>query len=72
MHLAGDGPGTHFMTQIGLLFKGEEFLFGESTMTEEFRAHQRHQSKMAVLCPPAEAPPASASGTGIVDCFYAL
>ena len=37
MHLAGDGPGTHFMTQIGLLFKGEEFLFGESTMTEAFR-----------------------------------
>ena len=26
------------MTQIGLLFKGEEFLFGESTMTEAFRA----------------------------------
>jgi len=38
MHLAGDGPGTHFMTQIGLLFKGEEFLFGESTMTEAYRA----------------------------------
>ena len=38
MHLVGDGPGTHFMTQIGLLFKGEEFLFGESTMTEAFRA----------------------------------
>ena len=29
MHLAGDGPGTHFM-----LFKGESFLVGESTMTE--------------------------------------
>lgn len=38
MLLAGDGPGTHFMTQIGLLFKGETFLFGESTMTEAFRA----------------------------------
>ncbi len=38
MHLAGDGPGTHFMTEIGLLFKGEEFLFGVPTMGEEFRA----------------------------------
>lgn len=38
MHLAGDGPGTHFMTEIGLLFKGEEFLFGKTTMGEEFRA----------------------------------
>jgi len=37
MHLAGDGPGTHFMTQIGLLFKGEEFVFGESTLAEAFR-----------------------------------
>ena len=26
------------MTQISLLFKGESFLFGESTMTEAFRA----------------------------------
>jgi len=38
MHLAGDGPGTHFMMQIGLLFKGEEILFAETTMTEAFRA----------------------------------
>jgi len=38
MHLAGDGPGTHFMTQVGLLFKGEDFSCGESTMTEDFRA----------------------------------
>jgi hypothetical protein len=38
MHMAGDGPGMHFMTQIGMLFKGEEFMFGESTMTEAFRA----------------------------------
>ena len=38
MHLTGDEPGTHFMTQIGLLFKGESFLFGESTMTETSRA----------------------------------
>lgn len=37
VHLAGDGPGTHFMTQVGLLFKGEEFFFGESTMTEVSR-----------------------------------
>ena len=35
MHLAGDGPGTHFMTEIGLLFKGEEFLFGVTTMGED-------------------------------------
>jgi len=38
MYMAGDGPGTHFMTQLGLLFKGERFLFGESTMTEAVRA----------------------------------
>lgn len=38
MHLAGDGPGTHFMTQIGMLFKGEEFFFDQTTMTEAFRA----------------------------------
>ena len=38
MHLAGDGPDTHFMTQIGLLFTGESFLFGESIMTETFRS----------------------------------
>ena len=37
MHVAGDGSGTHFMTQIGLLFKGEEFVFGESTLAEAFR-----------------------------------
>jgi len=38
MHLGGNGPGTHFMTQIGLLFKGEEFLSEENTMTEAFHA----------------------------------
>ena len=36
MYMAGDGPGTHFMTQLGLLFKSESFLFGGSTMTEAF------------------------------------
>lgn len=36
MQLAGDGPGTHFMTEIGLLFKGEKFFFGEPAFTENF------------------------------------
>ncbi len=37
MHIAGDGPKPHFMTEVGVLFRDESFLFTVVTMDEAFR-----------------------------------
>ena len=36
MRIAGDGPKPHFMTEVGVLFRGESFLFTVVTMDEAF------------------------------------
>ena len=38
MRIAGDGPKPHFMTEVGVLFRDEAFLFTVVTMDDAFRA----------------------------------
>jgi hypothetical protein len=37
MRIAGDGPKPHFMTEVGVLFRDEVFLFDVFTMDDAFR-----------------------------------
>jgi hypothetical protein len=37
MRIAGDGPKPHFMTEVGVLFRDEVFLFDVFTMNDAFR-----------------------------------